>query len=46
LVESNPELQIDIDGESGVKAPFEVSVAPKAIKIIAKKYDTKKINQY
>jgi YegS/Rv2252/BmrU family lipid kinase len=37
LVESNPKLQIDIDGEVGIKTPFNVSVAPKAIKIITKK---------
>jgi YegS/Rv2252/BmrU family lipid kinase len=37
FVETKPILQIDIDGEASVKTPFELSVAPKAIKIITKK---------
>jgi YegS/Rv2252/BmrU family lipid kinase len=37
FVESRPQLRIDVDGESGINTPFEVSVAPKAIQIIIKK---------
>ncbi len=42
FVETVPSLQVDIDGESSVNTPFEVSVAPKAINIIIQKNELTK----
>jgi YegS/Rv2252/BmrU family lipid kinase len=39
FVDTSPNLQVDIDGESSINTPFEISVAPKAINIIIQKND-------
>jgi YegS/Rv2252/BmrU family lipid kinase len=42
FVETVPDLQIDIDGESSINTPFAISVAPKAINIIIQKNELTK----
>jgi YegS/Rv2252/BmrU family lipid kinase len=46
FIETNPKLPVDIDGESGIDTPFEISIAPKAINIIIKKDAYRKINEH
>lgn len=42
FIETVPNLQVDIDGESSIKTPFEISIAAKAINIIIQKNDPTK----
>lgn len=38
-IETVPNLQVDIDGESSIQTPFEITIAPKSINIIIQAND-------